>query len=89
MSTLLGPMRQIGYVVKVIERAMRYWTEVNASDDGSTSNVFLLTRSPTVANVTTTSPFRSRSELRRHAAGADPAAMRHAEHVARLHPVGP
>jgi hypothetical protein len=29
MSTLLGPMRQIGYVVKVIEKAMRYWAEVN------------------------------------------------------------
>ena len=29
MSTLLGPMRQIGYVVRDIEKAMRYWTEVN------------------------------------------------------------
>ena len=29
MSTLFGPMRQIGYVVRDIEKAMRHWGEVN------------------------------------------------------------
>jgi hypothetical protein len=29
MSTLFGPMRQIGYVVRDIEKAMRHWVEVN------------------------------------------------------------
>ena len=29
MSRLFGPMRQIGYVVRDIEKAMRHWVEVN------------------------------------------------------------
>ena len=27
--SLFGPMRQIGYVVRDIEKAMRHWVEVN------------------------------------------------------------
>ncbi len=29
MSTLFGPMRQIGFVVRDIEKAMRHWIDVN------------------------------------------------------------
>ena len=29
MSRIFGPLRQLGYVVRDIEAAMRYWTEVN------------------------------------------------------------
>ena len=29
MSILFGPVRQIGYVVRDIEKAMHHWVEVN------------------------------------------------------------
>ena len=85
MSRLFGEMRQVGIVVRDIESAMRHWVEVCGVGPWFYADRLAVT-SFTYAgpSLRRCAHLHCLGQLGGRAARADPAALRHAEHVSRL-----
>ena len=64
MSRLFGPLRQMGYVVRDVEAAMRHWIDVCGVGPWFYAERLPLTAFSYAASATTTSTCRSRLPIR-------------------------
>ena len=63
MSRLFGPMRQVGYVVRDIEKAMNHWAPCARLARGSISSTAPIKRSFITVGITTISRYQWRSPI--------------------------
>ena len=84
MSRLFGPMRQVGIVVRDIDKAMRHWVEVCGVGPWFYAEQLPMTSSATRGSARRHQGVDRARQFRRRAARADPAARRRAEPLPRF-----